>query len=176
MGNSKHLSRFLSLVLRHKAGNFGLALDSEGFATLEAVWVVLHKDYRGSATQADFDQLMSQTNRFEIANGKIRALYGHGDVSDIDYPAAEPPERLYHGTVAAALDSIRREGLTSQARQYVHLSTTLDRASEVATRRGTAIILTIRALEAHRAGIIFHNPEPKHYLARSIPPEFIDFP
>jgi hypothetical protein len=32
------------------------------------------------------------------------------------------------------------------------------------------------ALQAHQVGIIFYHPEPQHYLAKAIPPEFIEFP
>jgi inhibitor of KinA sporulation pathway (predicted exonuclease) len=35
---------------------------------------------------------------------------------------------------------------------------------------------TIRARSAHLAGIAFHAPDASHFLARSIPPEFIEFP
>jgi len=38
------------------------------------------------------------------------------------------------------------------------------------------VILTVRAGQAHRAGIAFFHPEPLHYLARSIPVAFIELP
>ena len=38
------------------------------------------------------------------------------------------------------------------------------------------LILGVRARAAHATGIVFHSPEANHFLARSIPPEFIEFP
>ena len=174
MRDHKRLSKFLSLILRHKAVDFALELDAAGYVDLQKIWAVINSEFHGRATQADFDALMAETNRFEINDGKIRALYGHSAVSDVHYPPATPPEYLYHGTVAAALKSIRAQGLSAQARQYVHLSTTRERASEVATRHGTPVLLTIRAMDAHHNGIVFHHPEPQHFLAKSIPPRYID--
>lgn len=62
-------------------------------------------------------------------------------------------------------------------RQYVHLATTRAEAERVGVRRARSpAILTIRARAAHCAGIAFYSPDPDHFLARSIPPEFIEFP
>jgi RNA:NAD 2'-phosphotransferase (TPT1/KptA family) len=62
-------------------------------------------------------------------------------------------------------------------RQYVHLSTTIERAMKVGSRRmEQVILLEIKASEAYHSGIMFYNPEPEHFLAKSIPPGYIDFP
>jgi len=176
MPDSKRLSRFLALMLRHKAADFGLALDADGFTDLDAVWGQVQRKYGSRYSRADFDALLADSNRYEVSGQRVRALYGHSRVREIAYPPAVPPDLLYHGTVAAALDDIRTEGLTSQGRQYVHLSTGIDRANEVAGRRGKPVLLTIKAGAAHAAGIVFHHPEPQHYLVKSVPPGFIVFP
>jgi putative RNA 2'-phosphotransferase len=104
-------------------------------------------------------------------------MYGHSKVRDIEYVPAVPPEILYHGTNARAVQSIREEGLSAQNRQYVHLTTNINNATNVASRRtDTPIMLKIRAKEAHNAGLVFHHAEREHFLARTIPPEYIDFP
>ncbi|MCS6910784.1 MAG: RNA 2'-phosphotransferase, partial [Anaerolineales bacterium] len=117
--------------------------------------------------------------RFEIRGELIRARYGHSlDLGvQVEYPPVEPPEVLHHGTTPRALAGIRAEGLKAMNRQYVHLSATTTRAKEVAGRcTHRIVLLTIRARAAHRAGVVFHAPEPEHYLARAIPVEFIRFP
>lgn len=174
------LSKFLAVMLRHEAEKFDLTLDAEGFTSIDAVWKQIHKRYPGQYTDADLQKVVEGDTdgkkRYEIRDGRIRALYGHSDVTDITYPPAEPPPILYHGTTTRALESIRKTGLQAQARQYVHLANDLGRARKTAARhQGKPIILRVRALEAHQAGVVFHNPEPEHFLARSIPPEFIDF-
>jgi putative RNA 2'-phosphotransferase len=173
------LSKFLSYMLRHRPDQFGLVMDDEGFTDLEAVWAQVEKRFGARFSRQDLTTLVEDTpfgkQRLEIRDGRIRALYGHSKVA-VDYPPVEPPEILYHVTTPEAVKFIRKEGLKSQKRQFVHLSTTIERASNVATRHGKPVILRIRALEAHKAGHVFHHPEPQHFLVRSVPPEFIEFP
>lgn len=174
------LSKFLSLLLRHRAAEFGLTLDSEGFTTLDAVWQQVEKRYPGRYTRADLEHLLTQgtagKRRFERVEDRVRAMYGHSTVSEVTYPAVVPPEILYHGTYLAALPAIRKQGLSSQKRQYVHLTSEVDRALNVASRHGPPVLLRVHALAAHHAGHIFHHPEPAHYLVKSVPVAFITFP
>lgn len=179
MADRVQLSKFLSLLLRHRADHWGLDLDEEGFIDLSAVWAIVSQRYPGRYDDADLHAVLAGDTdgkrRFEVVDGRIRALYGHSKVRRITYPPVEPPEVLYHGTNQDALVAIRRQGLLPMKRQYVHLSTTVERASTVALRRtAKPLILTIRAGEAFRAGIEFYHPEPLHYLAWSIPAGFID--
>lgn len=180
MADLVRLSKFLSLMLRHQAEDFGLVLDENGFTDIDAVWTQITKKYGAKYTRDNLETLLSETTagkqRYERVGTRIRALYGHSAVREIEYEPAEPPDILYHGTTQQALVAIRQEGLTSQKRQYVHLSTNTDRATNVAGRHGKAIILNIRAKEAHDAGLVFYHPEPQHYLVKAVPPEFIDFP
>lgn len=180
MANLARLSKFLALMLRHKADEFGLTLDSDGFTSLDSVWQQIENRYPQQYTADDLNKLLAEVTdgkkRYEVHNGRIRALYGHGNVTEITYPAVVPPDILYHGTIPEALTSIRSEGLTAQNRQYVHFSSNVERATHVAGRHGSPVLLKIRAKAAYDAGIIFHNPEPLHYLAKALPPEFIEFP
>ncbi len=181
MANLIRLSKFLALALRHKPEKFGLTLDSEGFTDLETVLTLVEKRFQGRYTHADLETVVAGDRygkkRYEIHDGRIRAMFGHSDVQPIDYPPAVPPEILYHGTTPQAISSIRKHGLKSQARQYVHLTTNVDHAGRVAKRRTEEIVLlVVRAREAHDVGLVFHHPEAEHYLVLEMPPEFIDFP
>jgi len=183
MTNLKHLirlSKFLAVLLRHEPGKFGLALDGEGYADVDAVWAQVVRRFGNQYTHADLLRVVegdsSGKKRYEIVGRKIRALYGHSRV-EVSYAPAVPPELLYHGTVQAAMDSIRQHGLTAQARQFVHMTTSEERARAVAERHDADIVLlTIRAGDAHRTGIVFYHPEAEHYLAKAIPAEFVDAP
>ncbi len=182
--NPTRLSKFMSLALRHRAPDFGLFPDGKGFVPLTALTAIVEKNTRLNAGLAEILAVVEtgQPKRYEIKDGLIRATYGHSQSQKlgvaVEYPAVEPPARLYHGTHPGALNAIREHGLRAMQRQYVHLSTTLERAREVSHRRAQAapVILTINAQAAHATGIEFYSPEPKHYLARAIPPEFITFP
>lgn len=181
MSELTKLSKFLSLMLRHRAADFGLTLDSEGFTDIEVVWAQVEKRFGAQYNRDDFLKVTGKSEdgkaRFEIVDGRIRARYGHSAVRTVSYPAVIPPEYLYHGTTQEALDSIRQQGLTSQKRQFVHLSLDPDWAQTVGARHSrNTVVLRVRALDAHNAGHVFHHPEPKHYLTLSVPPGFIDFP
>lgn len=181
MADRRRLSKFLSLILRHRAQDFGLTLDLQGFAEFDAVRAVVNQRsteaYSEEDWQAVLDGLTDGKKRFEVVDGKIRALYGHSKVGPVEYPPVEPPAILYHGTNSQALESIRRQGLQAMKRQYVHLSRTVERAIKVGSRRTEQVILLeIRASEAYRSGITFYNPEPEHFLAKAIPADFIDIP
>ncbi len=175
------LSKFMSLVLGHRAEAFGLAPDDEGFVPLATLQAVIARELRGEFGPADVAAVIERgaPRRFELRGAQVRASYGHSlqTAEPVAYPSVEPPAVLYHGTHGRALAGIRRDGLQSMGRQYVHLSATLERAEDVGGRRTSApVILRVRALDAHQAGVVFHSPEPRHFLARAIPPAFIDFP
>jgi putative RNA 2'-phosphotransferase len=182
MKNLVKLSKFLALALRHEPAKFGLTLDDQGFTDTDGLWNVVQTKFDG--TTYDMNDLLAVVagdqdgkKRYEIQGRRIRAMFGHNASVQVEYPPAVPPELLYHGTNAGALAAIRKEGLKSLGRQYVHLTTNLQRAEKVAQRRGEHIImLTIRALEAHQAGYVFHHAESEHYLVKALPPALIDFP
>ncbi|MEM6284653.1 MAG: RNA 2'-phosphotransferase [Chloroflexota bacterium] len=178
MTTHTRLSKFISMVLRHRADEFGVKLDSEGYTDIGELYAVVQARYSYDdlirvVTTPGSDSKM----RFELTGYRVRARYGHNKrVQSVEYTPATPPEVLYHGTVAAALESIRDEGLTAQQRQYVHLSTTTERATSVGSRRGKPVLLAVRAKDAADSGVVFFHPEDEHYLAEHIPAEYIDFP
>jgi len=177
MADLKRLSKFLSYILRHNPDEFGLRLDEEGFADFEAVWTQVEARFGGRYRRGDIERMLHSDGgrqRYQVRDGRIRAMYGHS-VIPVVYPPVIPPEILYHGTVSGVLDAIKREGLTAQARQYVHLSTETDRAADVAGRHGKPIILRIRALEAYHNGLVFHNPEAQHNHGHVILPDYREF-
>ncbi len=176
----KRLSKFLAVVLRHNPENFNIALDERGFAPLNDVWAVIKHKYGDTYSRDDLESIVhngddNAKKRYEIMDNHIRAMYGHSKPT-IVYPSIEPPIKLFHGTNAKALINIRKNGLSAQQRQYVHMTTSYDTAVLVASRRtNEPIILTIHAKEAYKNGLIFHNPEGELYLSKGIPVDYIDF-
>jgi putative RNA 2'-phosphotransferase len=166
--------------LRHRADDFGIELDKQGFADVDAVWKQVTKRYKNEFSYNDLLKVvegMGEKKRFELLDGRIRARYGHSAVRTIEYDPVEPPEYLYHGTTQQALKSIREEGLKPQQRQMVHLSLDADWANTVGKRHSKdSIVLRVRAGEMAAAGHEFYHPEPKHYLTTAVPVAYIDFP
>ncbi len=132
------LSKFMSLVLRHDPGCIGIALDEQG-------WVAIDDLLAGAARQRvalNRERLetivaTSDKRRFAISDDglRIRANQGHSVEVDLQLEARQPPEVLFHGTVARFLDSIAQQGLLKGARRHVHLSA--DRETACARRGAT---------------------------------------
>ncbi len=173
-----HLSKACSHALRHAPDEYGIVLDDEGWVPVEELMTALRahsRDFRRPVGE-DLARMMaaSEKQRFEMRDGRIRALYGHSLPEKIAKEPAEPPEVLYHGTPPRSAEVILREGLQSMRRQYVHLSTDVPTARLVGGRRSqTPVILTVLAGEAHRAGVRFYQGNDSTWLADSVPPEFI---
>lgn len=83
------LSKFLSLLLRHRPARFPIPLDDEGYASLAEVLHILKglPNFRW-AGRGDVETVVETPGRrhFEIdtTGRRIRALYGHADSSPKD--------------------------------------------------------------------------------------------
>jgi putative RNA 2'-phosphotransferase len=177
------LSKFLSLVLRHQPERFALALDEHGWASLsEVMEIVKGLPNFCWATRADVMAVVEEGSgdgkrRFEVQGNRIRARYGHSFAQPIVYESCVPPVVLYHGTSQSAVAAVRREGLRPMERQYVHLSPDPHTAALVSVRHDEEpVVITVRAAEAHAAGIEFYQADEAVYLAKSIPAEFVELP
>jgi len=174
----KHLklSKFLSLLLRHRPARFPIHLDEEGYADLNEIMTILNglPNFRW-ATRSDVEAVVDcrGRRRFEIQGEQIRALYGHS-VFHPKYEPETPPEILYHGTAPDVLGAIRREGLRPMQRQYVHLASDTQTARSIALRHThKPVILVVEARRAHADGIEFYHPVEEIYLCKHVPAEYI---
>ena len=87
------------------------------------------------------------------------------------YRPARPEGNVYHATVSAALEGIRRDGLRSMSRQMVHLSSDLRITVEAARRRGSdVVVLEVDVAAALVAGVSFYeSADPRILLAEAVP-------
>lgn len=176
--NYVRLSKTISHALRHAPQLYGLELDEAGWTPVEALLAGLrgHRRAWRNLTEADLRVIMARPGkkRFELHEGRIRALYGHSTEARIEKVPAIPPPRLYHGTAPRAAAIIMREGLKPMRRQYVHLSADRETAYEVGRRKAAKpTILVVDAVRAHAAGIDFYHGNEMIWLTNSIPPAFI---
>jgi putative RNA 2'-phosphotransferase len=171
------LSKLLSLILRHQPASFGLTLDEQGFVSLADLLAAVRRQRGwGGVTVEQIQDVVttSDKQRFEIEGERIRARYGHSVPERRTYPEVEPLEILYHGTSPRSLPAIRSDGLRAMRRQYVHLSTEPEQARVVGRRHSPdPVVLIVRAREAWNAGVKFHCPEERLYLAEAVPAEFV---
>jgi putative RNA 2'-phosphotransferase len=178
---AKHtsLSKFLSLVLRHRPSVVGLSLDAQGWADVDELLARCHAHGR-SFDRATLDEMVATNpkQRFAFSDDKrrIRASQGHSVDVELGYEAAIPPARLFHGTVAGVLAAIRAEGLRKMRRHHVHLSADEATARLVGARRGAPVILTVDAAAMHTAKHVFYVSANGVWLTEAVPPEFLVFP
>ncbi|BFH17273.1 putative RNA 2'-phosphotransferase [Paenibacillus dendritiformis] len=138
------LSKEISYALRHAPWEYELELDEEGWVSLEQLLQALRLDQRWeSLNEQDICSMMEAADkrRFEAADGKIRALYGHSVPRKIVKQAETPPPVVYHGTARRFAAQILKEGLRPMGRQYVHLSADKETAMLVGKRRDAAPVL-----------------------------------
>lgn len=114
--------------------------------------------------------------RFEFNDDKtkIRALYGHSVLVEMNYARYTPPEILYHGTSMNADATIAEVGLKPRSRNYVHLTSNPDTALESGARHGAPVAIHVKALEMFHEGYEFYNPAGNIWLVREVPRRFID--
>lgn len=174
-----HLSKFLSLVLRHEPDLLGLSLDEAGWTSvLDLLAACARHNHPLTRDQLIEIVATSEKKRFALTpdQTQIRANQGHSIPVALGYPPAIPPDLLYHGTHNDALPSILAQGLHRGVRHHVHLSESPATATSVGQRRGHPIVLTIRARSMHTAGHLFHLSENNVWLTDHVPPQFIQSP
>ena len=172
--STEDLSREVSYALRHAPGEYGLALDEGGWASLDGLVRALRgrPGYAGLTADDVADMVRGGDKpRHEIRGGLIRALYGHSTPADLDLEPAQPPATLYHGTARRFLPSIFESGLKPGSRQFVHLAEDEQTALEVGRRRDAApALLRVDTAAAAAAGIAFYHGGGGTWLADGIPP------
>ncbi|MBV7332348.1 RNA 2'-phosphotransferase [Chloroflexi bacterium TSY] len=170
------LSKFMSLVLRHKPEQIGLTLDHAGWASVS--------ELIARATQAGIhltpqliDEVVSQNDKQRFAlspdRQRIRANQGHSIQVELGLTPVAPPELLYHGTATRFLDSILQQGLKSGKRHHVHLSAHVETAIKVGKRHGKPTVLNIASGAMHSQGYTFYQSENGVWLTNFVPTVFI---
>jgi len=171
-----NISKYLSLVLRHKPDAAGVTLDAEGWVDVEDLLAGAARHGR-SFTRAELEEVVqtSDKQRFALSPDaqRIRANQGHSVSVELGLESEMPPEVLYHGTVERFLESIMTMGLEKGSRQHVHLSLDVETANRVGSRRGEPVILQIAAASMHADGFRFFCSANGVWLTERVPPQYI---
>jgi putative RNA 2'-phosphotransferase len=162
--NDTKVSKFLSLVLRHKPSAANLSLDEHGWADVETLLkqtsFTLFNDSTSFAI-SDLERIVKEDSKgrysFSEDKKKIRANQGHSINVDVQLKENSPPEVLYHGTANKFLTSIFTNGIKKMSRQYVHLSDNYETALKVGSRHGTPVVLSIRTKLINRKFLLSEN-------------------
>jgi putative RNA 2'-phosphotransferase len=177
--SAKATSKLLSLVLRHDPARFGVVLDEHGWTDVAALLAALAA-HGHAITRDELARVVatSDKQRFALSpdGARIRANQGHTVEVDLGLAPAAPPDVLFHGTVDRFVDSIRAKGLLKGDRHHVHLSADRAVATQVGGRRGTPVILVVRASAMVTAGHAFFRSANGVWLVDHVPADFIEFP
>ena len=174
--NTVKISKFLSLVLRHKPQTIGLQLDKQGWADTQEL-IDKCNEFGKKIDRKTLIHVVETNNKkrfsFNEDGSRIRASQGHSIKIDLGYTPLQPPTVLYHGTATRFLSSIWEKGLIKKDRHHVHLSADKETAQKVGARHGKPVILLIDALEMHRQGHAFFKSENDVWLTERVPNQFI---
>ena len=94
------ISKYISLILRHKPEVIGIQLDAHGWADVNALLAGISRKYPINRDILEEIVRSDEKQRYSFSEEgtKIRANQGHSIQVDVELPVTEPPETLYHGT------------------------------------------------------------------------------
>lgn len=167
------VSRRLSWLLRHGAGEVGLPMDAAGWAPVPAVLAELRID------RPTLEETVRRNTkrRLQLEGERVRCCQGHSlDGMPVTLDGLEATWRLFegagpvwHGSYLRAAEGIAAEGLRPAARTHVHLAPTLD--SVVGKRASVHFFVGVDPAAVRAAGVeVFEAPNGV-VLCRAVPRE-----
>lgn len=169
--NLTKISRYISLILRHKPEEIGITLDEHGWANVNELLNGVHIDMPTLEKIVATDD--KQRYSFNEDKTLIRANQGHSIPVDVELEEVEPPEYLWHGTGEKYTQSILQAGLIPKSRLYVHLSYDTETALAVGKRHGVPVIFRIEAFRMHQDGFKFYLSKNGVWLTKNVPVEYL---
>lgn len=170
------VSKFMSLILRHKPETIGITLDEHGWADVEELIIGISKKYPFDMKILEEIVRTDDKQRYYFNEDKtlIRANQGHSIPVDVELEMVQPPEFLWHGTGEKYVESIEREGLISKSRLYVHLSADKETAINVGKRHGKPVIYRVNSSDMFYQGYAFYRSKNGVWLTKTVPVAFLE--
>ncbi len=171
---TERLGRFISGALRHFPDDLGLAMNQHGWVDVDVLCDAMRTRYKWANKEKLFSIIESdEKGRYEVKGNKIRARYGHSVDIDLDYPENTLPE-LYYGASREEVDILLEKGIRPIKQRYVHLSTSVEKAREVASiHTEDPVLLVVNAEEARNDGVALLAATENIVLAEEIPAKYI---
>ncbi|GAE90172.1 RNA 2'-phosphotransferase [Acetivibrio straminisolvens] len=175
--NKTELSKFISLILRHKPETIiGISLDEHGWANVDELIAGIAKTKEFNMGVLEEIVRTDDKQRFSFNEDKtlIRANQGHSIPVDVELDEAVPPEILWHGTGEKYVKSIDVKGLIPKSRLYVHLSKDEETAIKVGTRHGKPVLYRVKCGEMALDGHKFYLSKNGVWLTKAVPVKYLD--
>ena len=175
--NLQSISRYISLILRHKPEVIGITIDEHGWANVEELIQGIEKNNPEFNMEA-LEEIVKTDNkqRYSFNDDKtlIRANQGHSIPVDVELEEVEPPEELWHGTGEKYVASIDEIGLIRKSRLYVHLSKDKETALKVGSRHGRPVLYTVKTREMYQDGYTFFLSKNGVWLTKEVPVKYLE--
>lgn len=166
--NIKNKSKRLAYLLRHDRK---YQFDANGWREVSDL------TEKHGFTFEDLCVIVDANNkqRFEFSEDMqyMRARQGHSIHVDVELEECVPPPILFHGTAEHSVNSILKEGLKSQNRLYVHLSSTMGTAINVGKRHGAPVVLKVDAQKMFKDGAKFYLSRNGVWLTDYVATEYL---
>lgn len=171
----KTVSKFISLILRHKPETIGISLDEHGWANVDELIAGIAKTQPFTMEMLEEIVRTDNKQRYSFNDDKtlIRANQRHSIPVDVELPETVPPAVLYHGTGIKYTESIVRQGLLPKSRLYVHLSSDYDTAVKVGQRHGKPVVYQVNSGKMASDGYQFFLSVNGVWLTKKVPSEYL---
>ncbi len=170
------ISKFMSLILRHKPETIGISLDEHGWANVDELIAGISKTNDFNMEMLEEIVRTDNKQRYSFNEDKtlIRANQGHSIPVDVELEEVKPPQVLWHGTGEKYVTSIDEQGLISKSRLYVHLSKDEETAINVGKRHGKPVLYKIKAEEMYNDGYHFFLSKNGVWLTKEVPVKYME--
>ena len=172
----KEISKYISLILRHKPEVIGITLDEHGWADVSELIEGIRRTYPFDMDTLDKIVSEDEKQRYSFNDDKtlIRANQGHSIPVDVELEELTPPDILYHGTGSKYTQSIDSIGLVPKSRLYVHLSDNYDTAVKIGKRHGKPVIYTVKSKAMYDDGYKFYKSVNGVWLTKEVPIQYLN--
>jgi putative RNA 2'-phosphotransferase len=171
------VSKYLSKHLRHQPERLGLELLVGGWVNVEQFLAAASVN-GFEISLVELQQVVTTSDKqrfaFNDAGDLIRANQGHSIEVDLQLTAKIPPNILYHGTHLKAIDLILATGLDKMSRHHVHLTTDLNMAHQVGSRRGKSAVFVVNTIAMIDDGYNFYCTDNDVWLVEAVPPQHLE--
>ena len=170
------VSRYISLILRHKPEVVGLKLDEHGWVNVDQLIEGVSRKYM--INRSILEEIVETDNKqrysFNTDKTKIRANQGQSVNVDVELEEHQPPEILWHGTDKKFVDAINEQGLIPKSRLYVHLSKDPETARQVGARHGESVLYIVSAGQMFRDGYKLYLSKNGVWLTKEVPVKYLE--
>ena len=174
--NTTEVSKFISLILRHKPETIGISLDEHGWANVDELIAGISKT--SPINMEVLEEIVATDNKkrysFNEDHTLIRANQGHSIPVDVELKKVAPPEILYHGSAEKFEKSIDEQWLIPKSRLYVHLSKDYETAVNVGRRHGKPVIYKVKSGLMDQDGIELFLSENGVWLTKAVPVKYLE--